>query len=105
MAYRINRRNLDLALERLNSRLGLPTTAYIKDAETNRFTARIGHIYAEKALSGYLLYQIVNEGGGVRHVGSTSRVALGEAYRTVLAMEEVADLAVKKHGRPFDWAV
>ena len=95
---------LVLLKNEVNRNLGLPQTSYIRDTE-GKSTARIGHIYVEKGLNGYCLLQIINVGGGVRNIGSSSRQTYGSIVSTLQALADVTSLVAERLGKtPFTWA-
>jgi hypothetical protein len=85
------RKQLTTLLAILNKDLGLPETPWTPDEVGH--TANVGHIYAEKALNGYQLLQMVNKGGAVRYVGSPVRVPVGEMCRKVYTMIDAVHIA------------
>ena len=94
---RITRKDLDQACRVLNTRAGFADTPLWRRVE-DRNVATIGMFYVEGAYGGWALYQMVNDGGGVRDVFRNGFAPARELYglmRAYMTAQEDAEQAIR----------
>lgn len=79
---RITRKQLNNLAQQLNAALNLPDSGWtwIGERRANVLRANVGHIYLEKALTGYNLYAMVNPAGAVKTLHFARTAAELEAF-------------------------
>lgn len=79
---RIKIRDLEIVVNHLNLITGhsLETHTRAEVAGLMRYKANIGTYYLDGAYGGYALYQIVNDGGGIRDISNCGHVPKRELY-------------------------
>ena len=87
MTNRITIKTLRSLVDRLNTMTGNPTTIWTRDETGNH--AHVGAYILDCAYGGYLLAQIVSDGGGERNITmrDTSRATFHQIYAYMNGLE------------------